>query len=101
MNITDQTTQINKSILDNMAIKMHDRISKNVIYFRKKRGFTQLELAMEIGMSGNAFLARAEKRTKNAHFNIEHLVKISAVLKVDIRNFFEENYEYDFPKFTS
>lgn len=100
MNITDQTTQINKSILDNMAIKMHDRISKNVIYFRKKRGFTQLELAMEIGMSGNAFLARAEKRTKNAHFNIEHLVKISAVLKVDIRNFFEENYEYDFPRFT-
>lgn len=94
MNITNQTS------LDIMTIKMHDRISKNVIYYRKKRGFTQLDLAMEIGLSGNAFLARAERRTKNAHFNIEHLVKISAVLKVDIRNFFEENYEYDFPRFT-
>jgi len=56
--------------LDNKTQKVLDTISENVVKFRKQKGYSQLGLALEIGLSGNAFISRAEKRTKNAHFNI-------------------------------
>jgi len=71
------------------TITMHNTISSNVVKHRKEKGLSQLQLALDIGLTGNAFIARAEKRTKNAHFNIEHIVKISAVLDVDIKKFFD------------
>jgi transcriptional regulator with XRE-family HTH domain len=52
------------------------------------KNISQLQLALDIGLTGNAFIARAEKRTNNAHFNIEHLVKISEILEIDILEFF-------------
>lgn len=70
--------------------KTHNIVSKNVIKYRKQKGISQLQLALDIGLTGNAFLARAEKRTKNAHFNIEHLVKIASILEIDIKDFFIE-----------
>jgi len=66
-----------------------DRVSKNVSKYRKEKNYSQLQLALDIGLTGNAFIARAEKRTNNAHFNIEHLVKISTILDVEISKFFE------------
>lgn len=75
--------------LNKKTILMHDIISNNVSIYRKKRGLSQLQLALEIGLTGNAFIARAEKRIKNAHFNIEHLVKISAILDIEICDLFK------------
>ena len=69
---------------------VHNIVSKNVIRYRKLKGYSQLQLALDIGLTGNAFIARAEKRTKNAHFNIEHLVKIASVLDIDIQDFFKQ-----------
>ena len=66
-----------------------DKVSKNVAKYRKEKKYSQLQLALDIGLTGNAFIARAEKRSNNAHFNIEHLVKISTVLDVEIAKFFE------------
>ena len=63
-------------------------ISTNVIKFRKQKKYSQLQLALDIGLTGNAFIARAEKRTNNAHFNIEHLVKIALILEIDLCDFF-------------
>ena len=74
--------------LNKKTIKMHNTVSANVLKFRKQRGYSQLKLALDIGLTGNAFIARAEKRTGNAHFNIEQIVKISTVLDVDIGEFF-------------
>lgn len=74
--------------LDDKVNTIHNIISKNVIKYRKEKGYSQLQLALDIGLTGNAFIARAEKRTNNAHFNIEHLVKISTILNVDIEKFF-------------
>jgi len=54
------------------------------------KGFTQIQLALEIGMSGGAYLGRTEIRKDNHHFNIKHLAKIANVLEVDIRKFFEK-----------
>ena len=66
---------------------MHNIISANVIKYRKLKGLSQLQLALDIGLTGNAFIARAEKRNKNAYFNIEHIVKISAILILILRSF--------------
>lgn len=70
--------------------KTYDVISKNVVKYRKLKGVSQFDLALDIGLTGNAFIARAENRTKNQHFNIEHLVKISKILNIEICEFFKE-----------
>ncbi|MCD4756790.1 MAG: helix-turn-helix transcriptional regulator [Arcobacteraceae bacterium] len=75
--------------LNKKTDEVHNRISANVIKYRKLKNYSQLQLALDIGLTGNAFIARAEKRTNNAHFNIEHLVKISEVLEIDIVEFFK------------
>jgi putative transcriptional regulator len=79
---------INDDLNENVE-KMYNTISSNVVKYRKQKNISQLQLALDIGLSGNAFITRAEKRTNNAHFNIEHLVKISNVLDIDINNFFK------------
>ncbi|OHE06053.1 MAG: transcriptional regulator [Sulfurimonas sp. RIFOXYB2_FULL_37_5] len=76
--------------LDKKTEEIHNIISTNVIKYRKGKGFSQLQLALDIGLTGNAFIARAEKRTNNAHFNIEHIVKIATILDIDIKEFFIE-----------
>ncbi|MCH9812333.1 MAG: helix-turn-helix transcriptional regulator [Epsilonproteobacteria bacterium] len=64
-------------------------VSKNVAKYRKEKGFTQMQLALEIGMSGGAYLGRAEIRKHDHHFNLKHLAKISKVLEIDIGEFFK------------
>ena len=67
-----------------------DTVSANVKKYREEKGFTQMQLALEIGMSGGAYLGRAELRKKNHHFNIRHIAKIAKVLDIDIFKLFEE-----------
>jgi len=80
---------IDTSILDNNVEEMYNIISANVIKYRKEKKLSQLQLAIEIGLTGNAFIARAEKRTNNAHFNIEQIVKISTILDISFCEFFK------------
>lgn len=75
--------------LETFSEEILDIVSSNVKKYRELRGFTQMQLALEIGMSGGAYLGRAEIRKDNHHFNIKHLAKISKVLDVDICEFFK------------
>lgn len=74
--------------LNNKTDEIHNIVSANVIKYRKLKNYSQLKLALDIGLTGNAFIARAEKRVNNAHFNIEHIAKIATILQVDIEKFF-------------
>ncbi|MFW2515297.1 helix-turn-helix domain-containing protein [Aliarcobacter butzleri] len=76
--------------LENYGEKILDIVSLNVKKYREQKGLTQMQLALEIGMSGRAYLGRAEIRKNKHHFNIKHLAKIAKVLDVDIKKFFEE-----------
>ncbi|MGC9351764.1 MAG: helix-turn-helix domain-containing protein [Sulfurovum sp.] len=76
--------------LENFSEYVLDTVSKNVKKYREQKGYTQMQLALEIGMSGGAYLGRAELRKPNHHFNIKHIAKISKVLDVDICEFFKE-----------
>ena len=69
--------------------KILDAVSSNVKKYREKRGYSQIQLALEIGMSSGAYLGRAELRKDNYHFNIRHLAKISKVLDVPMASFFK------------
>lgn len=76
--------------LESYSEEILDIVSKNVVKYRKEKGLTQIQLALEIGMSGGAYLGRAEIRKDNKHhFNLKHLAKISKVLDVDICEFFK------------
>lgn len=76
--------------LEEYSEKILDIVSKNVKKYRKLREYTQMELSLEIGMSGGAYLGRAELRKPKHHFNIKHIAKIAKVLDIPICKFFEE-----------
>lgn len=79
----------NSDDLESFSEQVLDTVSKNVLKYRQKKGLTQMQLALEIGMSGGAYLGRVEIRKDNHHFNIRHLAKISKILDVDICEFFK------------
>jgi transcriptional regulator with XRE-family HTH domain len=69
--------------------KLYIMIGKNVAKIRKKKGFTQLNLALAMDLKSVGLVSVAEKYHNNKHFNLEHLYKISKVLDVDICEFFK------------
>lgn len=79
-----------KEELESYSEKILDTVSKNVVKYRNEKGVSQMKLALDIGLSGGAYLGRAELRKDDHHFNIKHLAKISKVLDVDISEFFKE-----------
>ena len=81
--------EISKDDLTNAGEYLLDTVSKNVVRLRQEKGYSQLKLALEIGLSGAAYLGRMELRVKNHRFNLEHLAKIAMVLEVEISEFFE------------
>jgi transcriptional regulator with XRE-family HTH domain len=65
-------------------------IASNVKQIRIKKGYTQLDLALDIGISSVAFYSNCENLRYEKHFNLEHLYKLANVLEVDICEFFNE-----------
>ena len=75
--------------LDIYSEEILDTVSAHVKMYRESKGYSQMQLALEIGMSSGAYLGRAEIRKENHHFNIVHIAKISKVLDVPMAKFFE------------
>lgn len=68
---------------------MHQQIGKNVAKLRKAKNLSQLDLSLKLGHKSVSIIASAERFYKKKHFNIEHLIKISHILEVDICEFFK------------
>lgn len=64
-------------------------IGQNVKRIRKSKGVSQLALSGAIGHKSVGIVSSAEIGINNKHFNIEHLIKISKYLDVEIEQFFE------------
>lgn len=75
--------------LEQYSEEVLNRVSSNVVRLRTEKGYSQLKLALEMGLNGAAYLGRMELRKSGYHFNIIHLAKMSKILNVDIREFFE------------
>jgi transcriptional regulator with XRE-family HTH domain len=64
----------------------YKKIGANVAKIRKAKGISQSKLASTIGYSSFSY---AEACRDDAHFDIEHLIKIAYVLEVDVAEFFD------------
>ena len=78
-----------KHELDEISEQLINIVSINVARIRQEKGYSQLKLALEIGLNGAAYLGRMETRSLNHRFNLEHLSKIAHILQVDICEFFK------------
>lgn len=78
------------AINDEKMLEIYKQIGFNVKRIRKSKGVSQLSLAMAMGHKAVGTVSMAELCIQNKHFNIEHLVKISEILDVDICEFFSD-----------
>ena len=79
----------NCDINNDQMKKIYQKIGLNVKRIRNSKNISQLALSLAIGHKAVGTISMAELGINNKHFNIEHLVKISDVLEVDICEFFE------------
>ncbi|MDD2639897.1 MAG: helix-turn-helix transcriptional regulator [Arcobacteraceae bacterium] len=64
--------------------EFYKMIGSNVAKYRKEKGISQLELSLLMGYKSISVVSGAEIYYKGKHFNLEHLLKISEILEVDI-----------------
>ncbi len=70
-------------------LDFHNTISSNVKKYRTDKKLSQLDLAIELGFNNSSFISHAENNNvKTHHYSMEHLYKISKILNIDIKNFF-------------
>ena len=67
--------------------EIHKRIGLNVAKYRKEKGLSQLDLSLQMGYKSVSVVSGAEIYYNGKHFNLEHLLKISQILDVDISEF--------------
>ena len=73
--------------MDNITTEeFYKKIGKNVAKYRKEAGLSQLDLSLQMGYKSISIVSSAEIYYKGKHFNLEHLLKISQILKIDICN---------------
>jgi len=75
--------------MENEIKEFYKKIAKNVKQKRIEKGYSQLDLALEIGIKSVAFYSNCENLRYGKHFNLEHLYKLSKILKIDICEFFK------------
>lgn len=64
--------------------EIHLQIGRNVRQCRRKKGFSQLDLAIELGYKSTSPISMAEIYYKKTHFNIEGLSNIARCLDVEM-----------------
>ncbi len=65
-------------------------IGRNVAKARKEKGFSQLQLSLEMGYKSVSVVSGAEIYYNGIHFNLEHLLKISQILDIEIFELLKE-----------
>ena len=77
--------------MQNMSSEeLYRLVGKNVAYYRKQKNISQLELSLLMGYKSISIVSSSEVYYKNKHFNLEHLLKISQILQIDLCDFFKE-----------
>lgn len=67
----------------------YKEIGLKIAYYRKKKGYTQAQLAEIVGISSN-YLSLIERGNNGHSYSIETLFKIVIALDIDINNLFSE-----------
>jgi len=64
--------------------ELYKKVGKNVAKLRKEKGLSQLELSLLMNYKSISIVSSAEICYKGKHFNLEHLLKISEILEIEI-----------------
>lgn len=75
---------------ENFTQEFYKIVGVNVANLRKQHNISQLELSQMLGHKSTSQVAGSEICYKNYHFNLEQLVKIAYIFKVDIKILFED-----------
>ncbi len=67
--------------------QLYKIIGQNVAKYRKEKNLSQLDLSLQMGYKSVSVVSGAEIYYNGKHFNLEHLLKISQILDVDISEF--------------
>lgn len=67
--------------------KLYKIIGQNVAKYRKAKNLSQLDLSLKMGYKSVSVVSGGEICYNGKHFNLEHLLKISQILEVDISEF--------------
>ena len=62
-------------------------LATRLLEVRKQKGLSQLDLSLQMGYKSVSVVSGAEIYYNGKHFNLEHLLKISQILEVDISEF--------------
>lgn len=62
----------------------YKKIGKNVAKYRKEKGLSQLELSLQMNYKSISIVSSSEIYYKGKHFNLEHLLKISQILEIEM-----------------
>jgi transcriptional regulator with XRE-family HTH domain len=73
------------SFSEEEIIEFNNKIAENVKRYRKEKGKSQLELAIDLGFANSSFISHAENPKMHTHkYSLDHLYKISKVLNINI-----------------
>ena len=67
--------------------ELYTIIGQNVAKYRKEKGLSQLDLSLAMGYKSVSVVSGAEIYYNGKHFNLEHLLKISQILNIEISEF--------------
>ncbi len=67
--------------------ELYKIIGQNVAKSRKEKGLSQLDLSLAMGYKSVSVVSGAEIYYNGKHFNLEHLLKISQILNIEISEF--------------
>jgi transcriptional regulator with XRE-family HTH domain len=71
--------------MNNISVEeFYRKVGSNVAKYRKEAGLSQLDLSLQMGYKSISIVSSAEIYYKGKHFNLEHLLKISQILNVDL-----------------
>lgn len=84
------------SLIDDTDIEdTYKCISKNIKHLRKLKKLTQENVALSMGFTTATFYTNAENFKNGKHFNLEHIIKISKILDIDICEIFKKYNKND------
>ena len=72
-----------------MFAMRYKSIGLKIAYYRKKKGYTQADLAQQIGMSVS-YLGQIERGNRGKSFSLETLYQIEDALDIDVDTLLKE-----------
>ncbi len=76
-------------IADDETEEEYLKISNSIKAIRLSKNLTQEQVSLSMGFTTATFYTNAENNKQGKHFNLEHIIKISKILNVDINEFFK------------